>query len=447
MVHVLAVADTDSYLKWSLATLASLPAGWTSHQVLLRNAVKPSAEQVTAAGRAGVEVVGLARLVALLVRERPDVLLLAATGPVVTTLTRLPVLRTARRPVLVTGLPGISIPASPRAVLLRRACDLFLVHSRRERVEFAAVAAVEAPGLGLGLARLPFLPSGETALPRPVRPAAPRAPGAGGRTGRGSHAVDAGAGDDAGLEEQPAPLVFAAQALVPRERVDREAVLRALAAAGPAVVKLRAAAGEQQTHREAHPYPDLWADLVARGEVEPERVRFATGSMTAALAGARGLVTVSSTAALEAVALGLPILVADDFGVSAEALNLVFAGSGCTGPLAALATDPAAGSGLAHPDPGWLADNYFHDDEDADWLARLQALVARREAGGLPPVPRVAPATPVQVLRQHLRLLLSADDLARSERMLSRLRRVRRALRGRGRTAPAPPRGRPGAPG
>jgi len=451
VVHVLAVADTDSYLKWSLATLASLPAGWTSHQVLLRNAVMPSAQQVTAAGRAGVQVVGLARLLALLVRERPDVLLLAATGPVVTTLTRLPLLRTAHRPVLVTGLPGISVPASPRAVLLRRACDLFLVHSRRERAEFAAVAAVEAPGLGLGLARLPFLPvgvPGEPALPRPVRPAAPRAPGAGGSAGRGSHAdTDTDAGGAGHPDEQPAPLVFAAQALVPCERADREAVLRALAAAGPVVVKLRAAAGEQQTHREAHPYPGLWADLVARGEVEQDRVRFATGSMTGALDGARGLVTVSSTAALEAVALGLPILVADDFGVSAEALNLVFAGSGCTGPLAGLAADPAAGSGLRRPDPAWLADNYFHPDEDADWLVRLQALVDRRATGGLPAVPRVAPASGVQVLRQHLRLLLSADDLARSERVLRRVRQVRRAGRGPGRRARARLRGRPGTPG
>ena len=33
------------------------------------------------------------------------------------------------------------------------------------------------------------------------------------------------------------------------------------------MVKLRAAAGEQQTHREDHPYDLLWADLVRRGEV------------------------------------------------------------------------------------------------------------------------------------------------------------------------------------
>ena len=72
MVRVLAVADTDSYLKWSVATLATLPAGWSSRQVLLRNAVMPSPAQVAAAGRAGgepatpVETLGLPALLALL---------------------------------------------------------------------------------------------------------------------------------------------------------------------------------------------------------------------------------------------------------------------------------------------------------------------------------------------------------------------------------------------
>jgi hypothetical protein len=413
VVHVLAVADTDSYLKWSAATLAGLPAGWSRTQVLLRNAVMPSPSQVAAAahvqgGRAGVRTLTLPGLLALLARERPDVVLLACTGPLVTALTRLPPLRGPRRPVLLTGLPGISIPASPRAVLLRRACDLFVVHSHRERAEFVRVAAEVARALTFGLARLPFLPvPGDGLVPE----AAP---------------------------DPGAPLVFAAQAQVPPEREQREQVLRALAAAAPAVVKLRAGAGEQQTHRETHPYDVLWADLVARGAVPADAVRFVTGSMGAALAASRGLVTVSSTAALEAIALGRPLLVVDDFGVSAAMINLVFRGSGVTGSLASLAAEP-----LRRPDHGWLRENYFHPAEDADWLVRLGRLVNLRTAEGLPTPPPPAAATRGQTLRQYLRLGLSAPDLARSERVLRRLRRLSRGPRALGRTARARRRDRP----
>jgi hypothetical protein len=399
VVRVLAVADTDSYLKWSAATLAGLPAGWSSEQVLLRNAVMPSASQIAAASPDGVTVLSLPGLLARVARRRPDVLLLACTGPVVQTLTRLPLLRGAGRPVLVTGLPGISIPASPRAVLLRRSCDLFVVHSHRERREFAAVAQQQALPLGFGLARLPFLPE----------------------------PADRGAGV-AGRPD--GPLVFAAQARVPQERTEREAVLRALAAARPAVVKLRAGAGEQQTHREAHPYDVLWADLVARGEVPGDAVGFVTGSMAAALAAARGLVTVSSTAALEAIALDLPLLVVDDFGISAELINLVFLGSGCTGSLADLAT-----GGLRRADPGWLADNYFHPGADSDFSLRLQALVSLRRAGRLPRPVEPAPTPRGRAVRQYLRLALSQEDLARSEVVLRRLRRASRGTRALGRRA------------
>ena len=52
MTRVLAISDSDSYLKWSAATLRALPASWSSTQVVVKNPVLPAAEQVrTAAGR------------------------------------------------------------------------------------------------------------------------------------------------------------------------------------------------------------------------------------------------------------------------------------------------------------------------------------------------------------------------------------------------------------
>ena len=346
---MLAVADTDSYLKWGAATLDAMPAHWRTTQVVVDNPVRPSAAQVAAATARPVEVLDRAALLRRIRAERPDVVLLACTGPVVSTLSNAWVLTGPRRPLLVTGLPGISVPATRRAVRARSRCDLMLLHSHREVDEFRAKAAAHWPGLAFGLARLPFLP--------PLAPVR--------RT--------TAEGD----------LVFAAQAKFPRDREDRERVLLALAATPRTVVKLRAVAGEEQTHREAWSYPELHAGLVAAGSPGVAGVRLAGGSMRDALGRARGLVTVSSTAALEAMALGLPVLLLSDFGVEPSLSNVVFEGSGCFGTLA----DLRAGR-LVHPDPAWLAANYFHPDAENDWLEAVERLLALRAAGGLPVRPR-----------------------------------------------------------
>ncbi|MFP5282281.1 MAG: DUF6716 putative glycosyltransferase [Actinomycetes bacterium] len=349
-VRVLAVADSDSYLKWSVATLAALPVGWRGEQVLVASPVAPSANQVRAAAGAVVPTLSLGRLLARILRERPDVVLLACTGPVVEVLAALPVLsRARRRPVLVTGLPGVHDPPTVRAVRHRARCDVFLAHSHAEVEGVAALAEVHAPGLQVALARLPFL----------------------------------GGGDPATQDVQPArtEVVFAAQATVPGPRAEREAVLRGLAALHPpgtAVVKLRAGDGEAQTHHEPWPYPALWRDLVARGEVEPGQVRFRAGSMAEALNRARALVTVSSTAALEAIGRGVPVAVLRDFGVSPAQLNQLFVGSGCLATL----EDVRAGR-FPPADPGWAERHYFHPRADDDWEPRLRSLLDRRAAGGL----------------------------------------------------------------
>ena len=78
---------------------------------------------------------------------------------------------------LITGLPGISIPPSQAAIRYRAGCDLMIVHSRRERREFSALAQTMAPGLRVALARLPFLidaepsaePDGTVEAPQPAR--------------------------------------------------------------------------------------------------------------------------------------------------------------------------------------------------------------------------------------------------------------------------------------
>jgi hypothetical protein len=405
---VLAVADSDSYLKWSGATLADMPAGWTRRQVVVRSPITPSSAQMRTATGGDVEVLGLTRLLGLIERQRPDVLLLAATGPTVRTLAGQRRLRTARhRPVLVTGLPGISLPATPRAVEFRRGCDLLIVHSRRERRAFAELVDQLDADLAVALARLPFLPA-PSVPPRSGRPGSE--PAGSGRVG----------GD----------VVFAAQARVPPGRNQRRAVLEALAKvepAGSAVVKLRAA-GEEQTHREAFPLRLLWDELVAEGRVEPGAVRFVTGSMSDALASARACVTVSSTAVLEAMAVGSAVLVLSDFGVSPEMINVVFEHSDCQGSL-----DDLAAGRFRRPAEAWLTDNYFHADADSDWLDQIVRLLRARDKHGLPHRPAEPIGDRRVVVRQNLRLILPGPAQAGIRRIRSRAAAARSRLRGPGR--------------
>jgi hypothetical protein len=350
-VRVLAIADTDSYLKWSVATLDALPGSWESTQLIIKNPVMPSAAQIQAVSSQHVEVLTNAELVRRIRLECPDVVLLACTGPVVAALTVRRVFWGSARPVLVTGLPGISVPATSRAVASRAACDLFLLHSKREVVDFAEIGARVAPGLIFGLASLPYLPAH---TPEPVP------------------------------DDQLGPnLVFAAQAKVPAERAHREQILLALAEAGSAVVKLRAWSEEQQTHNETWSYPDIMDALVAQRRVAADAVAFVGGSMRDVLRTSRGFVTVSSTAALEAMAMNRPTLIISDFGVSEEMINLVFQESGCLGTL-----DDLREGRLCQPDPNWLEANYFHPAEENNWLELLNQLLEQRASGRLPARPR-----------------------------------------------------------
>lgn len=347
-MRILALADSDSYLKWAAATLAALPARWERRLALVETSAAPSATQRAAALAAsgfapdGLELVPLRALDETLRRRDADVVLFATRGPVAAVLMRI-VSERRDRPVIATGLPGISIPATRKALRYRRQADLFVAHSVRESREFAALAAELGVGVDVALATLPFLDR------RPV---------------------------DGGTD-----LVFAVQAIVPRERPDRmrlARMLRAAALADPTrrvVVKIRASRGEAQTHAERDPYPVLLAE---DGPL-PENLVVSAEPMGLALESAEGLATVSSTAIVEAIGRGVPVLALDDFGVSPALINVVFEGGGVFGSEADLVARR-----FRHPDPAWLRDNYFHGAELDDLAPRLDALVARRADAGLP---------------------------------------------------------------
>lgn len=387
-MRVVAIADSDSYLKWALTLLAGAPADWAIRHLVLTNVIAPSAAQIEAAHsgtpRGRVERIGGARLASRIRRLEPDVLLVACTGPaleaVMVLLHRGRVLG-AERPVLLTGLPGISYPAHELAVRHRRGFDLMVVHSRRERSAYAAVVE-RLGGPQVVLAALPYL-----AAIAPVEPGGP-------------------------------DVVFAAQSLVPAQAAQRQAILAALAALPPGlrpVVKVRASAGERQAHNEALPYAELWARME-----QPRPIEFRAGPMAAALARAAGFVTVSSTAVLEALAAGVPALVLDEFGVSGELINAVFADSGLLGGL-----DRLRAGEFAVPRADWLADNYFHPVSENDWATAVSALVDRGRAEALPPYAATSLGSWPQRVRRQLRVLPPGWIWRGADRLKTRTGRFR----------------------
>lgn len=393
--RVLAIADSDSYVKWAAGILDALPPSWRSDLVIVRTPIAPSRPQVAAA-IAGTRMATrtpqtlTARRIRRLVRAtRPDVILMAATGPVVDVLMSRTLADVRPRPAYVSGLPGISIPATERAVLFRSAVDLFVTHSHREAGEFKQLASSMGVALDIGLATLPSLAH----IPPP--------------------------GDGSTRDR----VIFAPQALVPRSRQERERILLALAELGSRrpeltpVVKVRAVAGEAQTHRERLSYDELWRGLVHQGHVRPASVIFEQGSMVEHLKRAAGFVTVSSTAALEAIAAEVPTVVLSDFGVSEEMINVVFEGSRLLGTL-----DDVATARFRVPDPAWLRDNYFHPGSDSDLLPRVTQLAKGARDGALPHRSSLMDRLEYARMRRHaLRRLYVHPQLLRGRSIVGRL--------------------------
>ncbi len=346
---ILGVADSDSYVKWGAATLARAPQHWDTRFVVLDNPFVPTASQRAAAVDglldSDPEVVSLDRLAAMVASEKPDVVFLSLRGPLIRVALRAVLAVGGPRPVVVSGLPGISIPATRKALTFRSQVDLILLHSKHELRDFPEVAQKLGIEQSFALATLPFF---------------------------ATTAVSTRPRDE---------VVFAAQAKVPRLKHERLSIVNWLADCARAhpdlrvVIKLRAVGDEKQTHAEEFPYDRLLLEL----DSVPANLVAESGSMGSHLANAVGLVTVSSTALLEAAAIGVPGLALDDFGVSQGLINTVFEGSNLLGP----SSDLVAGR-FRMPDPGWLDDNYFHDPSDDDWVQKIEGLVASSRVSPLP---------------------------------------------------------------
>ncbi|MGC5016721.1 DUF6716 putative glycosyltransferase [Streptosporangium sp. DT93] len=436
------MADSDSYLKWAACLLRELPSGCTTELAVIRTPIVPSPAQIQAAvaGSAAEPPVLSARALRRAAeRFRPDVVLAACTGPVVDVLVAEVLAGLRTRPVFVSGLPGISVPATEKAWLFRSGCELFVLHSGREVEEFSAIGRALGGGGQVGLARLPFLHGAGKATTTGLGTGTGTGtgtgmgPGTGLATGTGPGIGLVTGSDAAKAVAGPRDrVVFATQAKVPRRREERENILLALAELArhrpglDVVVKLRALDTERQTHNERHHYMSLWRSLAEQGRVRDDAVRFATGPMHEHLDRAAGFVTVSSTAALEAIAGKVPLLVLSDFGVSAEMINLVFEDSGLLGTL----DDLAAGRFL-DPDDAWCRANYFHPRAADDWTSRLVSLVGQARSGRLVPARSLLDGSEYATARRRARMRVEVPPnvLRAGYRAKRRMRRYLRALR------------------
>ncbi|MEV0177984.1 DUF6716 putative glycosyltransferase [Streptomyces sp. NPDC050625] len=303
-LRVAVLADSDTRWKWgALTAQRAIPAESDIRLdgYLLRGRATPTARQLQ---EVGVHADSLREVTAVeflraMRAESYDVLVLALVGGAVQAM--LHGLRrawdgAAKRPVVVTGYVGVVYEKLADGLLLRHGADLVLANSRQDADRFRAVyEGVGADASSVTEVALPFL---------------------GGEPYTGEH--------------DPYTVVFAAQPSVPDSRKDRTYLLNRLvehARKHPereVLLKLRSKPGEHTTHIEELPYQKL-----AQGQDLPANFRLVYGHMGEVLDRTDLLVTVSSTAALEALHRRIPTVVLTDLGVREVLGNHHFVGSGC----------------------------------------------------------------------------------------------------------------------
>lgn len=336
--QVVLVAAYDSQLKWAMTLAGEFAAQGWRYTIVVPSDVRHSlsADQVAAAGAAAVARM---RWADLLRRAREvDCVVLAIQGTLVARFTdELELLRrespSSHEPVVVTGWVGIIIEKLVAGYLDRAGSDVIAVNSADNLREFVAA------GRSLGIAPDNLLLSGLPLLPD--RPAA--------------------AGDG-----PIRTVVFADQPTVPGARWDRAYAYQRLldyASAHPdrtVLLKPRHRPGEGTFHvMQDHP-----ETLLGRLGRAPSNFAVTYERITDLLPRTDLLLTVSSTAGLEAIGQGVRTVFVADFGIHEKHGNQVLMPSGL------LATfDDVTADRIPVADPAWLEDVFV--------------------GGGVPPVTRI----------------------------------------------------------
>lgn len=352
------LADSDTRWKWGALTarrIAEDEAELTGF--LLRGRATPTARQLAEVGVDADElreVTGVEFLHAIR-DEGYDLVVLALVGGAVQAMLHgLAALRLPRRPVLVTGYVGVVYEKLADGVLLRHGADVVLANSRHDADRFRAVyEGVGADASSVTEAALPFL-----------------------------------GGAPYARQEGRDTVVFAVQPSVPESRADRTYLLRRLvehARLHPSrevLLKLRSKPGEHTTHLEEVPYQKL-ADRLPGGL--PPNFSLVYGHMGEVLDRTDLLVTVSSTAALEALHRRIPTAVLTDLGVREALGNHHFLGSGLL-----TSWDRLDGGHRPEPDEEWLA----RQGVAADGAYETAFEEARKRVAELLSQPELPPVTP-----------------------------------------------------
>ncbi len=350
--RVMVLADSDSRWKWGFLTALQLfPAA--SHVGLLLDSNRvPSPRQLADTGvTAQPEVVAtVPDFVELDELEEADVIVLALPGGAVQAVLhglarRWP--RSSRRPLVISGYVGVVYEKHTEGLLLRAGSDLILANSPSDADEFRRLLAGAGADPDAVLETvLPFLGRSESAVPH----------------------------------DGPLTVTFATQPGVPGTRAARELVLRRLirhATLHPdreVLIKVRSQLGEVTTHPESHPYQQLGARL---GIERPGNLQVVHGNMGEVLDRTDLLVTVSSTAAVEAMHRGVPTAILTDFGIKERLGNHYFIGSGCLASFSDL--DDGA---LPVADPEWAWSRGLGPSDAVD---RARAVLAQKLAEDIRP--------------------------------------------------------------
>ncbi len=376
------LADSDTRWKWGALTAKRLmPNDSDGSEIrldgyLLRGRATPTARQLQ---EVGVHADSLREVTAVeflreMEQQSYDILVLSLVGGGVQAM--LHGLRSAwagreKRPAVVTGYVGVVYEKLADGLLLRHGADLVLANSRQDADRFRAVyEGVGADSSSVTEVALPFL---------------------GGAPYEGEH--------------KPYTVVFAAQPSVPDSRRDRTYLLNRLiqhARKHPereVLLKLRSKPGEHTTHIEELPYQKL-----VQGKDVPANFRLVYGHMGDVLDHTDLLVTMSSTAALEALHRRIPTVVLTDLGIREALGNHHFVGSGCLASW-----DQLDAGHRPAPDADWVArqgvaaDGTYATAFDAA-RERIAKLLDR--PGGLPPLnpyytPETAPGYLPGILARH----------------------------------------------
>lgn len=352
--RVLLVAAFDSQLTWAAHVGRELTArGFACTYVAPRERSALSPRQREAAGVP--EVIDVSRSRLLEVARQADVVVIALAGPEIAALCRdLQAAAGAEPgPVVVTGWVGVIIEKITAGYLDRSLADVVAVNAQHELEHFREVARqLDLDTDNLLLSGLPLL----STAPRPQR------------TGPVRH------------------LVFADQPTVPATADERRYLYRRLLDYArrhrdrSVVLKPRHRPGEDTFHRMDH-HPE---DLLALDE-KPDNFRFDYRPIPRLLAENDLLVTVSSTACLEAIDHGCRVALVLDLGIHERLGNQVFLESGLLRTFDQIEADD-----LGTPDPAWVGS--WFGGRDAAPAALIADRVEKLLASGERPAKAMADA-------------------------------------------------------